>query len=70
MVHTPIKIEQAYQSPGGKIGMDKEWNQLIEKEAWVIDTVRERGAVKADAEKKGITVHFAKRFTDVAKVLF
>ena len=39
MVHTPVKDWKTEE--GAKQAVDKEWNKLADKEAWILETIRE-----------------------------
>ena len=54
LVHTPFPISEAMRIPGATEALNKEWTKLETRQAWLVNTVRE----KADV----IRVQFA--FTD------
>ena len=44
--------------PKAREAVDKEWNKLEGKRAWLLETVREYSEVADEAKRKGETVHF------------
>jgi len=56
MVHTPVKDWRT--KDGAKQAVDKEWDKLADKKAWLLDTVREYEDVAKEASRTGKTVHF------------
>jgi hypothetical protein len=56
MVHTPVRDWK--NKEGARQAVDKEWNKLADKKAWILETVREYEQVAAEASRTGKTVHF------------
>ena len=56
MVHTPVKDWR--NKEGARKAVDKEWDKLDGKKAWLLDTVREYEDVAKEAARTGKTVHF------------
>ena len=57
MIHTPIKIPQAFRIPKAKKSLDPEWDKLRNKKAFLLDTVREREDVRREATAHGRSGH-------------
>ena len=58
LVHTPIPLKKAYESPRARAAIDAEHDKLNKKTAWDFTTVRAKADVIADAKKKGKRVNF------------
>ena len=58
LVHTPIPIKKAMLMPAAAEALEAEWSKLENKRAWILDKVRSKKEIMADARKKGKTVHF------------
>ena len=58
MVHKPIPINKALQIPEAKAALDKEWNKLKDKKAWLVETVSEKRDIQEKAKREGKKVHF------------
>ena len=58
MVHTPVPIQEAMKIPDARAAIDKEWDKLEQRQAWVLKGVREKSEVAAEAKKTGSTGHF------------
>ncbi len=58
MVHTPVDVKDAYKNPKIKEALDKEWDKLITKKAWLYWTVKPRQQVIDEAKAAGKSVHF------------
>ena len=56
MVHTPVKDWQKRED--ARKAVDKEWDKLADKKAWILESVREYEDVSKEATSKGKTVHF------------
>ena len=56
LVHTPVKNWNAI--PDAKTAVDKEWDKLNDKKAWVLGSVREYQELSDNALKEGKTLHF------------
>ena len=56
LIHTPIPIPKAMKIPKAKDAVDAEWKKLIDKKAWLVDTVREKKDVIREAREQGQTV--------------
>ena len=51
MVHTPVKDWQ--KKEGARQAVDKEWNKLADKKAWILESVREYEQVRTEATSTG-----------------
>ena len=58
MVHTPIKIDLAMRIPLAKAAVDKEWNKLETKGAWIYSEVQERSWVVSNRKRPGKKLYF------------
>ena len=56
MVHTPVKDWQKREE--ARKAVDKEWDKLADKKAWILESVREYEQVRNEATSTGKTVHF------------
>ena len=45
MVHTPVPIQEAMKIPDARAAIDKEWDKLEQRQAWVLKGVREKSEV-------------------------
>ena len=60
-MHTPISIDKALQIPAARQAVEKEWNKLEGRKAWLLDTVREYDDVESEARAQNRNVHFLAR---------
>ena len=58
LVHTPVPIKEAMKIPEGKEAVDKEWNSLADRKAWLLGTVKPRKKVIEEAKRAKKHVHF------------
>ena len=56
LMHTPVK--DWTNNEGARKAVDKEWDQLDGKSAWLHETVREYADIAAEATAQNRTIHF------------
>ena len=58
MVHTPVPSKKIALIEGARDAVEAEWQKLEQKRAWMLETVREKSELMAEAQKSGETIHF------------
>ena len=62
LVARPVKQKEFNSNPEAQKSLDVEWENLVKKRAWIIESVREWDAVRAEAQRKGKKLHVGKVF--------
>ena len=62
LVAQPVNKKEIRFNPKARESLDIEWNKLVEKTAWLYDTLQEWSTVSEGAKKKGKKVHVGKVF--------
>ena len=62
LVARPVNQKELNNNPEAQKSLDVEWEKLVKKHAWVIESVREWDDVRAEAKHKGKKVHVGKVF--------
>ena len=62
LVDRPVNQKEFNNNPEAQKSFDVEWEKLVQKRAWVIESVREWDDVRAEVKRKGKKVHAGKVF--------
>ena len=62
LVARPVNQKELNSNPEAQKSLDVEWEKLVKKRAWIIESVREWDDVRAEAKRKGKKVHVGKVF--------
>ena len=67
MVARPVGRKEITSNPDAQKALDVEWNKLMDKGAWRMDSVREWDEVRSEAQKKGKKAHVGKVLKSVLR---
>ena len=56
-MHKPVPIDKAMKIPAARAAIDKEWDKLDNKPAWLFETVRSKRQVVEDAIRNKSQIH-------------